>query len=33
MNVRLSNTVDIWMSSRSQALRWGSRTVTITAVR
>ena len=33
MNVRIANTVDIWMPSRAQALRWGSRTVTITAVR
>ncbi len=33
MNVRMANTVDIWMGSRAQALRWGSRTVKITAVR
>ena len=33
MNVRLSNTIDIWMGSRAQAYQWGARTVTITAVR
>ena len=33
MNVRMVNTIDIWMPSRAQALRWGSRTVTITALR
>nr|WP_181392131.1 hypothetical protein [Deinococcus irradiatisoli] len=33
MNVRMANTIDIWMGSRAQALRWGSRTVKITAVR
>ncbi|WP_225430025.1 RlpA-like double-psi beta-barrel domain-containing protein [Deinococcus detaillensis] len=33
MNVRMANTVDIWMGSRAQALAWGSRTVRITALR
>ncbi|WP_237724889.1 hypothetical protein [Deinococcus alpinitundrae] len=33
MNVRLANTIDIWMGSRAQALRWGVRTVRITTVR
>ena len=33
MNVRLANTIDIWMGSRAQALRWGARTVRITAIR
>ena len=33
MNVRLSNTIDIWMGSRAQAYQWGARTVTVTAVR
>jgi 3D (Asp-Asp-Asp) domain-containing protein len=33
MNARLRNTIDIWMGSRSQAYRWGRRTVRITAVR
>ncbi|WP_245896141.1 3D domain-containing protein [Deinococcus irradiatisoli] len=33
MNVRLANTIDIWMGSRAQAYQWGSRTVRITALR
>jgi len=33
MNVRMANTIDIWMGSRAQALRWGARTVRITAIR
>ncbi|WP_241191234.1 hypothetical protein [Deinococcus psychrotolerans] len=33
MNVRISNTIDIWMGSRAQAYQWGVRSVTITAVR
>ncbi len=33
MNVRMANTIDIWMGSRAQALAWGSRTVRITALR
>ncbi len=33
MNVRLANTIDIWMGSRAQAYQWGARTVTISAVR
>ncbi|GAA4016546.1 hypothetical protein GCM10022631_31180 [Deinococcus rubellus] len=33
MNVRLANTIDIWMGSRSQAIQWGARTVRITALR
>ncbi len=33
MNVRMANTVDIWMGSRAQAYQWGSRTVRITALR
>ena len=33
MHVRKVNTVDIWMPSRSQALKWGVRNVKITALR
>lgn len=33
MHPRKANTIDIWMSSRSQALQWGARNVRITAVR
>lgn len=33
MNVRIGNTLDIWMGSRGEALSWGSRNVWITAVR
>ncbi|WP_420597141.1 3D domain-containing protein [Deinococcus sp.] len=33
MHVRKVNTVDIWMPSRSQALKWGVRSVKITALR
>ena len=32
MNVRIGNTLDIWMGSRGEALSWGSRNVRITAV-
>ncbi|WP_420597142.1 hypothetical protein [Deinococcus sp.] len=33
MNVRIANTVDVWMPNRSQAIQWGRRTIKITAVR
>ncbi|PYE54894.1 3D (Asp-Asp-Asp) domain-containing protein [Deinococcus yavapaiensis KR-236] len=33
MHPRKANTIDVWMSSRSQALQWGARTVRITALR
>ncbi|TSA84534.1 hypothetical protein FNU79_11040 [Deinococcus detaillensis] len=33
MNVRMSNTIDIWMGSRAQAYQWGARSVTITGIR
>ena len=33
MNVRIGNTIDLWMGSRGEALSWGSRNVRITAVR
>ena len=32
MNVRISNTVDIWMVSRGEAMSWGNRNTRITAV-
>lgn len=32
MNVRIGNTVDVWMGSRGEALAWGSRSIRITAV-
>ncbi len=32
MNVRIGNTLDIWMGSRGEALSWGSRNVRITAL-
>ena len=33
MNVRIDNTVDIWMVSRGEAMSWGNRNIRITAVR
>ena len=33
MNVRIGNTVDVWMGSRGEAMAWGNRNVRITAVR
>lgn len=33
MHPRKTNQIDIWMSTRSQALQWGARSVRITAVR
>ncbi|GAA4016550.1 hypothetical protein GCM10022631_31190 [Deinococcus rubellus] len=33
MNVRLSNTIDIWMGSRGQAIQWGARSVSISSAR
>ena len=32
MNVRIGNTVDLWMGSRREAMSWGSRNIRITAV-
>lgn len=32
MNVRIGNTVDIWMVSRGEAMSWGNRNIRITAV-
>jgi 3D (Asp-Asp-Asp) domain-containing protein len=32
MNVRIGNTVDVWMNSRREAMSWGSRNIRITAV-
>lgn len=32
MNVRIGNTVDIWMVSRGEAMSWGNRNTRITAV-
>lgn len=33
MNVRLHNTLDIWMGSTSEAIQWGVRTLQISALR
>jgi 3D (Asp-Asp-Asp) domain-containing protein len=33
MNVRIANTVDVWMGTRYEAMAWGSRNIRITAVR
>ncbi len=33
MHPRMSNTIDVWMPSRGQAMQWGARNVRITAVR
>lgn len=32
MNVRIGNTVDVWMGSWSEAMDWGARNIRITAV-
>ena len=32
MNVRIGNTVDLWMGSRREAMSWGNRSIRITAV-
>ncbi|WP_424949705.1 hypothetical protein [Deinococcus sp.] len=32
MNVRIGNTVDVWMGSWGEAMAWGSRNIRITAV-